>query len=83
MSPSTSSPGWPLAYLNRGLAYRREGEDARALADFDKAVRYAPLAARGYYHRSVALRRQGDARRAGADERRAVELDSRYEALFD
>ncbi len=76
-------PRLAIAYLNRGLAYQRNDDSARALADFDKAVRYAPLAARGYFHRSLALRLKGDARRAAADESRAIELDSRYEALFD
>jgi len=76
-------PRMAFAYLNRGLAYRQQGEAARAMADFDKAVRYAPSQARGYYHRSIALREKGDKRRAAADESRAVELDSRYESLFD
>ncbi len=76
-------PRMAFAYLNRGLAYQRNGETGRAIADFNQAVRHAPSQARGYYHRSVALREAGDARRAAADETRAVDLDSRYEALFD
>jgi Flp pilus assembly protein TadD len=50
----------------------------RALADLDRAVRYAPRSARGYYHRSLVLRQLGDVPRARADEARAVDLDPRY-----
>jgi hypothetical protein len=72
------APRSSLAYLNRGLAYRRYGKLDRAIADLDQAVRYAPREARLYYIRSVMLRQQGDRRRASADEKRAIALDPGY-----
>ena len=71
-------PRFAFAYLNRGLAYQRQGEPARAAADLDLAIKYAPYAARGYYNRSVLRREQGNRRGADADANRAVQLDLDY-----
>lgn len=73
-------PRLAFAYLNRGLAQQRNGDLDRAIADLDRAVRYAPNA-RGYYNRGQLFCQRGDTRRATLDEARAVELDSRYEAV--
>ena len=59
----------------RGWAYAQTGDHARALADFDDALRlYAnfPLA---YYFRSWAYTKAGDRDRAGADRLMALKLD--------
>lgn len=66
------------AWLNRGLAHAATGDDVRALADLDRAVRYAPTDARMFYQRSLILRRLGKIARADADRARATELDMRY-----
>jgi Tfp pilus assembly protein PilF len=55
------------------------GDEAQAMADLDKAIRYAPHSAKGYYQRSLLWRQRGDERRAKADRDRASELDPRYE----
>ncbi len=69
-------PKLAFAYLNRGLAHGHEGDLARAEADLDLAIRYAPHTARGY-NRSLVRRMRGDERGANADMAQAEELDSR------
>lgn len=73
----------PLAWLNRGLAYQRSGNPARARADLDEAIRLAPRTARGWYARSLLRREQGDAEGARQDAERAIRLNGRYRALLD
>jgi Flp pilus assembly protein TadD len=63
------------------MARRRTGDLNGALADLDRAVRYAPGSARAWYQRSLVLRQKGDLRRARSDLARAVELDERYAPL--
>ncbi|WP_404371495.1 hypothetical protein AB5I39_04085 [Sphingomonas sp. MMS24-J45] len=70
-------PKLGAAYLNRGLAYWRSGDTARAAADLDLAVRYAP-SARSYYNRARLRRANGNIRGAHADEARALERDQNY-----
>lgn len=72
-----------FAYLNRGVAHRRNGDLDRALADLDRAVRADPRSARAYYNRSQVLRQQGADARAEADEKRAVSLDPRYTVVIE
>lgn len=74
-------PKLGAAYLNRGLAYRRSGDTARALADLDLAVRYAP-SARSYYNRASVRRASGNIRGARADEARALDRDPDYAAVI-
>lgn len=76
------APDLSVAYLNRGIAYERQGDRARAIADLDQAVKYAPKSARAYYNRSLILRENGDLRRANADESRAIKLDPRYQKIL-
>lgn len=76
------APDLSVAYLNRGIAYERQGDRARAIADLDQAVKYAPKSARAYYNRSLILRENGDLRRADADESRAINLDPRYQKIL-
>lgn len=75
-------PKLGAAYLNRGLAYWRLGDLARATADLDLAVRYAP-SARSYYNRARVRRANGNIRGAQADEARALERDSDYAAVIE
>jgi tetratricopeptide (TPR) repeat protein len=76
-------PGFAFAYLNRGIAYQRNGDLDRALLDLNRSIRYAPDAARGYLHRSLILREKGDRRRAQADAARAIQIDFRYRAVLE
>ncbi len=70
-------PKLGAAYLNRGLAHWRSGDLARATADLDLAVRYAP-SARSYYNRARLRRASGNIRGAQADDARALERDQNY-----
>lgn len=72
------APAMPVAYLNRGLIYDRQGNRTAAISDLNQAVRLSPRSARAYYNRSVLLRKYGDTSRARADELRAVQLDASY-----
>ena len=75
-------PKLGAAYLNRGLAHWRSGNLARATADLDLAVRYAP-SARSYYNRARVRRANGNIRGAQADEARALERDPDYAAVVE
>ena len=56
-----------LAYLNRGVAWRRKGGVARALADLNDAIRLDPANARAYNERGLAWTAKGDVEQAIAD----------------
>jgi tetratricopeptide (TPR) repeat protein len=71
------APRSPAAYLNRSLLSSRENANDRALADADKAVRYAPDSAQAHRVRAAVLRRLGKPGQADAEERRADEIDAR------
>src|SRR3984893_13979424 len=63
-----------VAYTNRGLAYRATGEHARAVADYDAAIKLDPTYAPAYNNRGTVY---GDARdfdRAIADYDEAIRL---------
>ena len=72
-APATASD-----WLGRGLANARAGDDKRALADLDRAVKLAPDDADIRHQRSLVLRRLGKIERAEADAAKAAELDPRY-----
>lgn len=74
------TPRATLPYLNRGIAYQRQRDFARAAADFDMAVRHGNSDARTFYLRSLLRRERGDTRGAASDRDRAIELDSRFDA---
>lgn len=78
-----SQPRLAIAYLNRGLTYRRLGDKRRALADLNKAVRLAPRMAQAYYNRALIRRDAGDTGGADADFERAGEIDATYRPSLD
>ena len=55
----------------------RQNAGDRALADANKAVRYAPNSAQAYRVRATVLRQLGKDGKADDDERQAAELDER------
>jgi hypothetical protein len=71
------APKLPAAYLNRSRLSSRVNANDRALADANKAVRYAPDSAQTYRVRAAVLRRLGKQAQADADERRADEIERR------
>lgn len=64
-----------IHYRNRGLAYRNKGNDDRAVADLDTAIRIDPSFAEAYRIRGIAYRNKGDYDRAIADHSEAIRLD--------
>lgn len=67
-----ANPKEPFAYNTRALAYRSKKENARALADFDQAIRLRPLPM-FFYNRGVAHYETGDDKSAIADLTRALQ----------
>ena len=48
-----------LGYYNRALAWMGKGEDVRAFADLDEAIRLAPQDAENYILRAILYSKQG------------------------
>lgn len=65
------------AYISRGIAYIRLGDERRALEEFDKAIEWSkfdPIAI-AYYNRNVTHKKLNDATSAKRDYDKALELD--------
>jgi tetratricopeptide (TPR) repeat protein len=63
-----------VAHNDRGLAYRRLGEQARAIIDHSAAIQLAPEDAAGFYNRGNAYFDEGNFDRAIADYDKAIRL---------
>lgn len=63
-----------MAFSNRGVAYVNKGMYARAIQDFDEAIRLKPDGGGAYRSRGAAYYDLGDFRRATSDLAQAVEL---------
>ncbi len=66
-----------IALNNRGIAYGRLGDTARAISDFDQAIRVDPNYAAAFRNRGGAFALQGDYVRALADLDQALRLNPR------
>jgi tetratricopeptide (TPR) repeat protein len=84
--PSTTQVNDPVAsnsessrdaifYNNRGLAYKKQGELDKAIADYNKAIELDPQLAVAYYNRGKDYEDQGELDKAIADFTKAIELD--------
>jgi tetratricopeptide (TPR) repeat protein len=62
-------------YYTRGNGYLRKGDDRRAIADYNTAIRLDPLNERAYLNRSHAYWNLGDDHRVVADYRQAVKIN--------
>ena len=62
------------AHNNRGNAYDDQSEPARAIADYDEAIKLEPSAS-AYFNRGLAYRHRGEYERAIADYDKALEID--------
>ena len=63
-----------IALNNRGNAYQTNKDFARAIADYDAALRLDPSLAHTYLNRALALKEEGEYARALADVTKALEL---------
>ncbi len=64
-------------------AYRDKGDNDRAIADYNEAIRLDPKYAIAYNNRGIAYRAKGDNDRAIADYSEAIRLDPKYAVAFN
>ena len=67
-------------YRERGMAFYRNGDLDRALADFDAAIELDPRSASAYIDRSLVLYRKAEPERAFADIAHANRIDNSLKA---
>jgi len=75
-------PKLALAYNNRGVVKRAQGDLAGAIADYDQAIQLDPKDMLAYYNRGIVKRAQGDLRGAIADYDQAIQLDPKDAAAY-
>jgi lipoprotein NlpI len=71
-----------VAFYNRGVAYDDMDEPARALADYDQAIRLDPKNASAFYNRGNSYRAKGERDRAIGDYSAAIGLDPNLAEAF-
>jgi hypothetical protein len=70
----------PKFYRDRGMAFYRNGDLDRALADFDAAIQLDPRSASAYIDRSIVLYRKAEPDRAFADVAQAIRIEDSLKA---
>jgi len=73
--PIAATAETAVAYFNLGNAHRRRGEDAEALAAYDRALTLDPGLVAAYNNRGNTRRRLGDHQGALEDYNRALQID--------
>lgn len=71
-----------IGYFNRGAAYRKGGNNKRALADFNRVVKLRPRFAKAYYLRALTQHDLGALDEAIADMGRYIELKPKNWSAF-
>lgn len=71
-----------ITYVNRGVAFHRLKQYAKAVADFDKALKIAPRLPQAWNNRAVAKQAMGKPKAAIADYSKAIDLNPRYAAAW-
>ena len=71
-----------VAYYSRGLAYYDKGDDDRAIAEYNEAIRLDPQLAQAYSSRGLAYDHKGDLGRAEPDYNEAIRLDPKYAQAY-
>jgi len=70
------APNYDAAYNNRGYAYYKEREFAKAIGDYNEAIQLDPNFAIAYKNRGDAYRRAGDQNKNNADFLRVRQLEA-------
>jgi tetratricopeptide (TPR) repeat protein len=70
------------AFRNRGVAYAYKGDNDRAIADFNQAIRLDPKSALTFKNRGDAYTNKGGYDRAIADYSEAIRLDPNNALAF-
>jgi len=71
------------AYVNRGHAFKNQGDRDRAIADYNKAILLDPQSRISYLQRSATYYDKGDFDRAIADASAAIRLDPKDAAAYE
>ncbi len=71
-----------VAYHSRGLAYYDNGDDDRAIADYNEAIRLDPKFAQAYSSRGLAYDHKGDLGHADPDYNEAIRLDPKFAQAY-
>jgi tetratricopeptide (TPR) repeat protein len=72
-----------VAYSNRGNEYLAKGDNDRAIADFNEAIRLDPRYAIAYNSRGIAYSAKRDLDRAIADFNEAITLDPKFANAYN
>jgi len=78
----TWNPQSDLAYNSRGEAYSQKGENAKALADFNMAIKIDPQHTEAYNNRGVVYSVLGQKAKAISDFSKALQLDAAFEEVY-
>lgn len=71
-----------VAYFNRGNAHLQKGDQDKAIADFDEAIKLDPKNPSIYNNRGNAKNEKGDAAGAAADFDAAIKHNARYASAY-
>jgi lipoprotein NlpI len=71
-----------MAFNNRGYAYSDKGDNDRAIADYDEAIRIDPKDANAFYNRGIAWLEKDNPDRAVADYNEAIRIDPTFARGF-
>src|ERR1700730_16138315 len=69
-------------YTNRAAAYHEQGDNNRAIADLNEAIRIDPKFAMAFSNRGNAYNDKGDSDRAIADYNAAIRIDPNFATAF-
>ncbi len=83
----TSAAKWPdlhaaWAYFGRAIAYDKQGDPDRAIADYSEAIEIAPQSVQAYRCRAIDYAKKGETDKAIADLSEAIRLDPRDARMF-
>ena len=77
------SPHKARPYINRGLAYYNQGNDAEAMSDYDKATEISPEFVYPYNYRGLIYARQGKVQKAVFEYNKAIGINPYYAEIYD